>query len=445
MAPFADEESGQEHAPLHASERAPLLPSAAVKAPPPSSGIESDRTRHMLGAAYMVAMGMCGVVLVALGSTLEELAEHCGRVSTTIGSVFIARGFGAVFGAVASAQLYRAFHGNTVIVWALLALSALLLWLPYVTNVWALHGAFLCLGLCTAVTDTGCQIMTRRAHGCRAGPWLGANTVAFGLSGALVPCISYATDRLIIQYALMSAMGVSAAIAFIALPTPEKQRGFIGKRPPPPPVTVGGSSGGSGLRGFVYLYRIEFTIGFMIFWLIGGKVGATAYLTQYVADTGIIPDARAPLLIAVLWLAITVGRILGIQAQRTITLSKLHKQCAGLFIGGAAAAALPLVLLHSAAALWIAVALYGTLNGPCVGYCYDLNNRITFPSETGMSIVMFGLNCGSSFIPFAISGLWDATQWPSILFVFLVVSHLLPFPALLTARRLHTKSLKGVA
>ena len=41
-------------------------------------------------------------------------------------------------------------------------------------------------------------------------------------------------------------------------------------------------------------------------------------------------------------------------------------------------------------ATWVGIALYGFGNGPCVGYIYDLNNRITIPSELGMAIVMSG-------------------------------------------------------
>jgi len=38
-------------------------------------------TRIKLGVAYMLAMGVCGIVLVAIGSTLEELAEQLGTTS----------------------------------------------------------------------------------------------------------------------------------------------------------------------------------------------------------------------------------------------------------------------------------------------------------------------------------------------------------------------------
>ncbi|KAG5189814.1 major facilitator superfamily domain-containing protein [Tribonema minus] len=369
-----------------------------------AEGIKNRSVRRSLGAAYMLSMGMCGVVLVALGSTLQELAEHCGTVSTDVGSVFIARGVGAVLGAVGSAQLYRKFNGNAVITCALAALCGALLWLPFVTDVALLHVVFLCLGLSTAITDTGCQIMTRRVHGPSAGPWLGANTVAFGLSGALVPLVSYLpTHSLIAQYALL---------------------------------------------GFVHEYRIELLVAFMVFWLIGGKVGATAYLTQYVEDTGVIAPACASLLIVVLWAAITLGRCVGIHLQRDATPRALYAQTTLLCVAGAAAAALPLLFPSSAAVLWIAVALWGLFNGPSIGYCYDLNNRATAPSEVGMSVVMFGLNSGASLVPYALAAAWRgaaaaaggaAAAGARALFAFALVSHALPLPALLAVRALHRR------
>jgi hypothetical protein len=49
-------------------------------------------------------MDICGIVLVALGSTLEDLAKNVEKTATKIGTVFIFRGFGAIFGAIASAK-----------------------------------------------------------------------------------------------------------------------------------------------------------------------------------------------------------------------------------------------------------------------------------------------------------------------------------------------------
>lgn len=65
---------------------------ASVRAAPGSAGgagkedVEDVRRvyRRALGTGYMLAMGVCGIVLVALGSTLDDLAENCGTTSIAV-------------------------------------------------------------------------------------------------------------------------------------------------------------------------------------------------------------------------------------------------------------------------------------------------------------------------------------------------------------------------
>jgi predicted MFS family arabinose efflux permease len=385
------------------------------------------------------------VVLVALGSSLEQLAERVGTVSTEVGSVFIARGVGAIFGAIFSAKLYGSLPGNTAMMWVLLSLGGLLLWLPFESSLVMLHFSFFLLGLCTAMVDTGCQIMSRRVHGSLAGPWLGANTVAFGLSGALVPLIGYLTSNLIVQYSILAGLSAATALFLLILPTPETQEGFIAKRRHFVPAASrrhGTSEPLAVVADFLKTFQIEFLISFMVFWLIGGKVGITAYITEYVMDLGVLPSSDISLLITVLWLAISVGRLIGIQLQRSISLGKLYGESLALFIAGAVAILFLPLFPHSQVVLWLCVSIYGVVNGPTVGYAYDLNNRLTVPSETGMSIVMFGLNCGSSFIPFSISKVWSTVDSPEVLSYFVLASQLLPIPALLMVRQIQRSAAK---
>lgn len=54
-------------------------------------GVMDDARKHYkraLGAGYMFAMGVCGIVLVALGSTLDDVAENCGTTSIAVGLGF---------------------------------------------------------------------------------------------------------------------------------------------------------------------------------------------------------------------------------------------------------------------------------------------------------------------------------------------------------------------
>ena len=50
--------------------------------------------RIWLGTAYMCAMGVCGIVLTAIGSTLTKLATDCGSTALKVSTVFLARGAG---------------------------------------------------------------------------------------------------------------------------------------------------------------------------------------------------------------------------------------------------------------------------------------------------------------------------------------------------------------
>lgn len=52
----------------------------------------TTRGRFILGIAYMLDMGVCGIILVAIGSNLDLLADNCSTNATKIGTVFIARG-----------------------------------------------------------------------------------------------------------------------------------------------------------------------------------------------------------------------------------------------------------------------------------------------------------------------------------------------------------------
>jgi len=371
-----------------------------------------------LGIGYMLAMGVCGVVLVALGSSLEDLAENIGLEATDIGTVFIARGCGAIFGAVVSAKIYRWFAGNLVMTVALALIIILLLYLPFNKSYVLLHVYFLFLGFGTAVTDTGCQIMTRKVHGKKAGPWLGANTVAFGISGALVPLIAIVTGSLVLQYYILSAIITGVTIFIFLGPSPDK-------------LGISGQPAGAPKNGKkVPHYNVEIMLGCMVFCLIGGKVTSTAYLSTYVDDTGVIDTSKESALVLVLWIAITIGRLAGVYDQRFLTNVTLPVHLSIFLIGGFLSMLLVLWYPNSGPVLWIGVAFYGLFNGPCVGYCYDLNNRITFPSEESMAIVMFGLNFGASLVPYLNSVIWTATGSPKTLIVTIFLSMFIPLPLL---------------
>ena len=433
----------------------------------PKSSTEGEKTRDVQhlrlwwGLCYANAMGVCGIVLVALGSTLASLAADCGTTATKVGTVFIARGIGAITGALSSARLYSPPRpGNLVMVFVLFALAGVLLYMPFVKDVYVLHVTWFLMGLCTATLDTGCQIMTRKVHGVEAGPWLGANTVCFAIAGAVVPLIELVTGKLFAQYATLATIAVLNAAVLYAAPHPESPeiRDLL-----PPKLQVAADKLASKARrlragdddlldgdklwrwwretivGRILIslmhYRLEFIFGASVFWLIGGKVDTTSYIATYVKTTAIVANRDASISLLLLWIAITVGRLLGLQDQITLKRSGTSKHVyvhlsLWLLIG---TFGMILVVLFNRRpwAFWLGVAFYGLGNGPCVGYVYDLVNRMTMVSETGMSIVMFGLNFGASLVPYLTTVVWDFTSaGPDTLVYVTLLSMFIPMPLL---------------
>ena len=383
-------------------------------------GLMESRENIFLSFGYMLAMGVCGIVLVALGSTLESLAENINKTSTEIGTIFVARGVGAVTGAMVSAKLYKWFTGNRVMFAGLVFVSIILLRMPFVRSYVVMHLFFFSLGLGTAVIDTGCQIMTRKIHGKLAGPWLGANTVSFGISGAFVPLIELFTNSLIIQFFAIFGIVFLVALLIGLGPNPERDGRLLSG----PPKKANGE------EYVIPHYRVEFVIGIMVFFLIGGKVTITAYLSAYVNQTNIIDQSYETYLVLTLWVSIALGRVAGVTDQRFLTNKSLPIHLSIFCFGGSLSILLILCLPKSSEVLWIGIAFYGLFNGPCVGYCYDLNNRMTHPSEISMSIVMFGLNSGASLLPYVTSSIWYDGGGPRTLMIMTFLSMLIPLPIL---------------
>eukprot|EP01041_Mallomonas_annulata_P000503 gene503-957_t len=382
----------------------------------------SSHDKWYIGLTYMSCMCICGLVIVALGSTIDEIAGNIGYKSVEIGSVFISRGFGAIFGTILSAKLYKWMNGNNVMTFALVDIGILLCSLPWCKSALVLHLSFFFLGLATAITYTGCQIMTRKVHGKSAGSWLNANTVVFGISGVIVPLIQLLFNTQQEQYLVISIFITFVCILLLFCPDPETfQMPFnnllnIAKSVQTPPVVIH--------------YWVETAVASMMFCLIGGNIALTSYITAYIKETKILPGKASPDALLVLWLAIAIGRLVGEYDQHSLSNKSLLLHCTLLLIGGCCALLLIVTYPLNTQSLWLGLICYGLCNGPCIGYCYDLNSRTTFPSEKSLSIVMFGINAGASFIPFLTALVWDNGFGSQALIYIAIVSMSIPLPLL---------------
>lgn len=423
----------------------------------------SDSSKLFTAIGYALAIGYCGLIVVSMGTSLSDLSDNVGSTSVSVGFViFLVRWLGNICGAVSSTYLVRYLQGSLLLAICFLISIPILVLLPFNKSLVLLNVYFFVLGLTTSIIDTSCQFLTRILHGKEnSGPWLGFNVLMFSISGVAAPVI-----YLIASTPLCSNIGILNiqyyVLAFLTLVI-----GFIcynarsPQLPPPPPppqptqaidnpnpdhanqddTEAANSISGTSNTAVIPVTEsknrniyVSIIIGLMLFNFVGGYFSATFYLVSYVLETNVLSSSSASILVLVLWLSITVGRVFGIADSKSllpvnkVTNYTLRFHMTILMTISVMFLLLLLLLPSNNIILWVSVAIYGATIGPCVGFAFDLSNRITTPDPVTMSYVMHGLNAGANLSPFFVSIWWYYGEGPAALFwiIFIGVSMSLP-------------------
>lgn len=157
------------------------------------------------------------------------------------------------------------------------------------------------------------------------------------------------------------------------------------------------------------------------------QMTATAFLRQFADEMEMTTASTASLLVVVFWLVITVGRLISLRDQRTLTLARLYRHLTIVAALGAVTMLILLIAFWKDLVLWFTVLTFGLFNGPTLGYCYDLSTRVSPNPSTSTAVAMFGLTLGDSLVPFLASSFWWVTGGAFFLPVFLVASHAIPW------------------
>lgn len=179
-----------------------------------------DKSSHFesyilyINCTYIATIGVSGLVLCAIGSNLNDIAQTVQMDPTELGgNICMFRGLGSITGALTSARVYRTFQGDHVLLCGLLMICMILLLIPSCWETYQLYIFFYILGLCSSINDTGCTILTRKLRGKEAGPWLGANGISFGMSAAIVPIIESLSEDFKTQYYSLSGLIFLVAVS----------------------------------------------------------------------------------------------------------------------------------------------------------------------------------------------------------------------------------------
>ena len=357
------------------------------------------------------------------------------------------KGIGSIIAAIVSAPAFESFNGDYILFTGLLGIASILFLLPFTASIYQLYTYFFLLGFFSAINDTGCNILVRRKHGRHAGPWLSANGIAFGSSAAIVPLINLITEDFTLQNWILGCLVLIIASLLMFgssrsanLDEEDKLLIALNER-----EVTENLKDQQTVDSIAPHYRVEWLIGLVVFSVCGIQVTAASYLITYLDQSGGInmTTASKQNILFLFWCFWSVGRVLGVMDQRNANMSDatlLRHLTVCLSLSSAAVFSM-LIIPPSALSIGISVALFALFHGPTNGMCLDLNNRLTLPTEKSTSILMFGINCGDSFVPFIVAIAWRYNHnSPKTLLYFMFFCMFVPALAMQSVLRLSYKT-----
>ena len=300
-----------------------------------------------VGVCYAGCMFVCGNVLIGIGDALVEIATKNGIPMEDTGGLFLARGAGQILATLFCADLYSAYWGNGILMTCTLAVAVLWVLGALIEQAPVLYFWFFMTGLMTATLDIGTQILTRRAYGTEAGPWLTANTFCFATAGLLAPLVDYVTSSLLQQCTVYASFALVLALLTFSIaedcylfPTLMQLDDDASQKN----LTLGQKVQQSLFSWLDPIYRNDAILALMIFFTIGGQNMMSNYLETYILITGVTPVTLDSLMLSLFWGSMVVSRLIAMfYLQPGLQTKPLISQMRIMFIG-CAIGAVPLIM-----------------------------------------------------------------------------------------------------
>lgn len=180
-------------------------------------------------------------------------------------------------------------------------------------------------------------------------------------------------------------------------------------------------------------YWTDMLISLMVLFIVGGGTSFSIYIETYVQKTEVINPGYKAMVLMVFFCSGTVANISGIFMQISIGDNSLSRLTSFMLSLGAVGVALILLFPNSPNVLWSGVSLFGFASAITVGFCFNIANRLSFPSATSTSIIMIGSSVGVSIVPYITSVLISKYENPIMVMVVGLVSSSMPIVLLYLA------------
>ena len=380
-------------------ESSPLLssPSPSVK----SKFTDFDILSESL--SFVCVSGIVGLTNVSFGDNIETLATNVGYTSVEIGGVFVIRCIGSILGALIFPVFSFSFGGLTTLISTFIVFIAVTAYVSFCNSLWLLYILFFLSGFCGAVADTSSMTLMRRLHGKEAGPWMSTCIMAYSVAGVFSLVIQAVSPSVTVSFETIALLALIVLLWIIF------ENHVVADNYKQPALQC--TSSEAATPDGHYYYYVESICAISLFGLMGSAGTMTAYLETYVDDMDVINTDLASYLLMVFWIGLAFSRFVLIFVQKYFkTVQVLSNTIITLSVICMIAASLILAFSTSGVVLWIGVSILSLGLGPGAGLVYDINNKLSRPSDVSTAILMIGINVGGGFASYITSALWDYTS-----------------------------------
>jgi FHS family Na+ dependent glucose MFS transporter 1 len=378
-------------------------PTTAVA--PALASAPSTPSKLLIAVYYSVFVAL-GLIMMALGATLTELAARTQSGFDEISYSFLARSLGFFLGSVLCGRIYdQVRNGHAVLAGALAVTALFSAFVPVTPFLWGLIALFLLQGLAGSLINVGGNTMLMWSQqGKNIGALLIGLHFSWGLGSAISPLIVEQMERLTGNinwaYWVLSLAALPVCLGLLRLPSP-----------PHPQAQQDNSATQVNVL-------LAVLVGMFFFFYTGLEATLISWIHTYTMQTGLGDKSAAYKLNSVFLLVFTFGRLLAIPIAamfrpRTILLTDF----AGCLLG------LVMILSWPASArvLWLASCILGLAMASVFPTMLAFAERRMHLSGKLTGYLFSASSAGSILLPFLV-GQYFVSFGPQILFYIILVS-----------------------
>lgn len=185
---------------------------------------QTTNPTHFVIAYYLAFMAL-GFLMMALGTTLTELARRTHSEFHEISYSFMSRSLGFILGSIFGGRIYDHLSGHKVLAGALAGMATLAAFVPVTPNLKVMIGLFLVQGLVGSLINVGGNTLLMWSHrGSNIGALLTGLHFSWGLGSALAPLlveqVEVLSGNINWAYWALSLTVLPACVCLLRLPSP---------------------------------------------------------------------------------------------------------------------------------------------------------------------------------------------------------------------------------